>query len=203
MTKSIKTHHYTYIIRHINGRYYIGRHSSKKDPLLDSYMGSGKWVKSIKDRSTLTKYIIAYYPNVEELKLGEMKLIEEYFDDVYCMNMVYSSSGFASGDKHPQFGKISELSHMYGRTRLKETKQKISDYRFGKKPTEQTKRKISDSKSGEKCYRSSITDHIARLIKIRIAEAVKNKLIAEEFNTTIGVVKHIKYNHTWKHVIIL
>ena len=33
--------------------YYLGRHSSKKDPDKDPYRGSGKWVKSIQDKSRL------------------------------------------------------------------------------------------------------------------------------------------------------
>jgi NUMOD3 motif len=273
MTKSTKTNHYTYIIRHTNGKYYVGRHSSKKDPLLDPYMGSGKWVKSIKDRSTLIKTIIAYYDTFEELKVAEMELIEKYFDDVYCMNATYSSEGAASGnkhhnfgksgelcptngdkngmygrtgDKHPMYGRRGELSHMYGTTHSEETKKKISESNsgvknhmygktgelsliygknnpnygkigdknhnygktgelcpnYGRIHTDKAKKKISDAISGENNPRASITDHIAKLIKIRIAEGFKNKQIAEEFNTTESVVNKIRHNKSWKHITI-
>jgi hypothetical protein len=185
MTKSTKTNHYTYKITHQNGRYYVGRRSTKKDPLLDSYMGSGKWVKGVKDKSTLTKTIIAYYPTSEELKVGEMELIDKYFDDVYCMNIMYSSCGFVTGDKHPQFGKIGELSHMYGR-----------------KASAEHRRKNSDAKSGQKHPQTTITNHIAKLIKIRISEVIKDRAITEEFNTTRQVVSGIRHNRSWKHVTI-
>jgi NUMOD3 motif len=266
MTKLTKTNHYTYIIRHINGKYYVGRRSTKKDPLLDPYMGSGKWVKSIKDRSTLSKDIIAYYNSTEELKVAEMELIDKYFLDEYCMNMLYGSEGgncgnYKSGDKnhmygrfgdkHHMYGKRGELSPNYGTNHTEETKQKISDansgdkhpqygktgelsHNYGKTHTEEHRRKNSDAKSGDKNYNfgktgelsprfgsthseeskilmsypgekhpnSSITDHIARMIKIRISEGVKNKPIEEEFNTTHGVVAGIRSGRTWKHIII-
>lgn len=260
-TKSTKTHHYTYIIRHVNGKYYVGRRSTKKDPLLDPYMGSGKWVKGIKDRSTLTKTIIAYYDTVEELKIGEMELIEKYWGDECCMNMLYSSGGNTSesmigvnnpmfgktgelcpnygltrsdetkkkmsnaksgqnhpmygkfsGENNPNFGKIGELSYWYNKKHTEETKKKISDNhadfsgdkhpRFGTTHTEETRNKMSDAKSGEKCYKATITDHIAKMIKIRIAEGAKNKPISEEFNTTVAVVKGIRSGTSWKHITI-
>jgi NUMOD3 motif len=260
MTKSTKTNHYTYIIRHINGRYYIGRHSTKKDPLLDPYMGSGNWVKSIKDRSTLTKTIIAQYPNVDELKIAEFELIEKYFLDVYCMNVLYSSSSSGdtgnykrgeehymygktiseqtkkiisdalSGDKNPMYGRTGEnnpnfgksgiLSPNYGKKLSEETKQLMSEAKigennpmygktgelcpsFGLRHTDETKKLISNAHSGEKSYKATINDYIARMIKIRISEGVKNKIIAEEFNTTVAVVKHIRYGRTWKHILRL
>jgi NUMOD3 motif/Spt5 C-terminal nonapeptide repeat binding Spt4 len=223
MSKSTKTNHYTYIIRHVNGRYYVGRRSTKKDPLLDSYMGSGKWVKSIKDRSTITKDIIAYYDTFEELKVAEMELIEKYFLDVYCMNVAYSSCGAASGDKHhmygktgeknPMYGKTGELSPMYGRTGDKHPqfgKRGEGTPCFGrtgelhpmynKTHTNQTKQRMSDAKRGEKAYQATITDHIARLIKIRISEGAKDRPISEEYNTTTKVVSHIRYNKSWKYI---
>jgi NUMOD3 motif len=234
MTNNIKTTHYTYIIRHVNGKYYVGRRSTKKDPLLDSYMGSGRWVKSIKDRSTLTKDIISYYDTSEELKIGEMELIEKYFDDEYCMNMLYGSGGFVSGDKHPNFGKTGELCYnfgdgngMYGRTgklhprfgiiHTEETKQRMSDaksgdkhpnfgkrgelsHNYGRIHTKESKQLMG--KSGENHSQATITNHIVRMIKIRISAGVKNRAIVEEYNTTMNVVKGIRSGRTWKHVTI-
>jgi NUMOD3 motif len=223
MTKSTKTNHYTYIIRHVNGRYYVGRRSTKKDTTKDPYMGSGNWVRKIKDKSTLTKTIIAYYPTSEELKVAEMELIEKYFDDVYCMNILYSSGGFSSedvsGDKNPQFGKTGKLSTNYGIKFSEKTKQLMSDsksgdknpnygktgelcHNYGRKHTGVSKKKMSDAQSGEKSHRATITDHIVKIIKIRISEGLKNKPIAEEFNTTVGVVSHIRSGRRWKHVTI-
>ena len=278
--KTGKMYHYTYIIWHTNGRYYVGRRSCKCDPYTDLYMGSGKWVKSIKDKSTLTKYIIAFYDSMNELQIAEMELIEKYFDDEYCMNVAYSSCGTASGDKNYNYGKTGELSHNFGLTHTDETKQLISASKsgdknpmygrtgnvhpkFGKKLSEKTKQLMSDNKprlcgdknhmygkhhteeakqkmsdanlgdknymrgklgklcpnfgkthsdktkqlmsaanSGEKAYQATITDAIAKLIKIRLSEGLKVKIISIEFNTTVNVVNHIRSGKSWKHVTI-
>jgi NUMOD3 motif len=189
MTKYTKTNHYTYIIRHTNGRYYVGRRSTKKDPLLDPYMGSGNWVRSVKDRSTLTKTIIAYYDSIEELKIAEMELIDKYFLDEYCMNMLYGSGGFVAGEQHPNFGKTGELSHNYGLTHSKETIDKISgenNHCFGrtgdKHPmygvthTEQAKQKISNSSSGDKNHQYGKTGELSPNFGLIRSKETKQKM---------------------------
>lgn len=135
--KTEKLVHYTYIIRHINGKYYVGRHSTNN--LDDGYMGSGKWVRSIKDKSTLTKHIIAFYDNVEKLKIAEQELIDKYWDDEYCKNYSKSSSGAAHGSDNHMFGKIVS----------DETKQKLSIAGIGRKLSLESKKKCSVTKIGE------------------------------------------------------
>lgn len=88
-------YHYTYKITHINGWYYVGRHSTKN--LDDNYMGSGKWVSSIKDKNTLNKEILEQFNTFEELLQAEQILIENNIDNLYCMNFVNSSRGFGTG----------------------------------------------------------------------------------------------------------
>ncbi len=61
--------HYLYITTHGDGRYYVGRHSTKN--MDDGYLGSGKWVRSIKDRSSLQRMIVDFFDNEEELKSAE------------------------------------------------------------------------------------------------------------------------------------
>ena len=60
---------------------YLGRHSSKKDPDKDSYRGSGKWVKSIKDKSRLSIVILETYDTFEELVAGEQLYLDWYIND--------------------------------------------------------------------------------------------------------------------------
>ena len=91
----IKQHYVIYEIRHPNGRYYRGRHSTNK--LNDSYIGSGLWVDSIEDKSLLTKIILDTSATTEEeLKLLEEKYINEVFDDPMNMNYSKSSVGLDS-----------------------------------------------------------------------------------------------------------
>lgn len=91
---SMSIYHFIYKTTHSNGRYYIGRHSTNN--LNDGYLGSGKWVKSIKDKSTLSRDIISYANDIEELKLLEEQYINTHFDNPLCMNHSKSSHGFDS-----------------------------------------------------------------------------------------------------------
>jgi hypothetical protein len=62
---------YTYKITSTSGKYYVGRHSTNN--INDGYIGSGKWVRNIKDKSKLSKKILEYFDNFEELKKAEGK----------------------------------------------------------------------------------------------------------------------------------
>jgi len=57
---------FIYKTSHKNGKFYIGRHETNN--LNDDYLGSGNWVKSIKDKSTLVREIIDYSDNIDDLK---------------------------------------------------------------------------------------------------------------------------------------
>lgn len=203
--------HYTYKITHTSGRYYVGRRSTKRDPHTDSYVGSGNWVKSIKDKITLNKIVLEIYNSTEELKSAEMELIEQHYDDEYCMNYLYSSDGAASGNMNHMYGKIGELHPRFGNNHTEETKQLMSlsasgenNSQYGKRCTrsDETKKKISDAVSGEKNHmfgkrgaahkKATISDAIAKQIYDRCEEGVRDAVVAKEFNTTIHVVRNIK-----------
>lgn len=88
---------FVYKTSHENGRYYIGRHQSKN--LDDGYIGSGKWVKSIKDKSKLTRDIIAETDSLSSLIELERHYIEVHYDDPLCMNYLQGSAGWSSKDQ--------------------------------------------------------------------------------------------------------
>ena len=77
-----------------SGRYYIGRHNT--EDLQDDYMGSGRWVSSIKDKSTLTKEILLLCETEEELIETETIMIREVIDDPLNMNWNDSGVGWSS-----------------------------------------------------------------------------------------------------------
>lgn len=85
-----------YKTTHINGKYYIGRHETTN--INDNYLGSGKWVQSIKNKSNLSRAIIAEAATFEELCKLEEQYISAHFDDPLCMNYKRASIGWNSAD---------------------------------------------------------------------------------------------------------
>jgi hypothetical protein len=88
-------YHIIYKTIHIDGRYYVGRHSTTN--LEDGYLGSGNWVESIKDKSTLSREILDYSARTtDELKLLEGKYIDKFFNDPLNMNYSKAPEGISS-----------------------------------------------------------------------------------------------------------
>ena len=54
-------YHFIYKTISDSGKYYIGRHSTKN--LNDGYFGSGKWIRSLKNKSNLKREIIEFLPD--------------------------------------------------------------------------------------------------------------------------------------------
>jgi hypothetical protein len=140
---------FIYKTTHKDGKYYIGRCSRKNS---DSYFGSGRWVRSIKDKSTLTREIISIHKSFEELCIAEEVAIQKYINDPLCMNWNNKSIGFATGEFNP--------SHkgMKGRPQSEQSKQQISESqkkkyetgwspRKGKAMSEYSKQKSSETNS--------------------------------------------------------
>lgn len=87
---------FVYKTSHTNGRYYIGRHQT--DNIDDGYLGSGRWVSGIRDKSTLTREIIAEATSFEELCDLEEHHISLHYGNPLCMNMKRGSDGNTSDD---------------------------------------------------------------------------------------------------------
>lgn len=98
MYGGLPMHHYTYKITD-GTREYFGRHSTEN--LDDGYMGSGKWVRSIKDKTRLHKEILSFYETFDAVVIAEEILINENIHNENCMNFNNRSVGFATGVKNP------------------------------------------------------------------------------------------------------
>jgi hypothetical protein len=87
---------FIYKTKHVNGKYYIGRHKTVN--LNDGYLGSGLWVASISDKSSLVREYIEFTDTYEKLVILEEYYISVHFNDPLCMNWTKSSNGFTSED---------------------------------------------------------------------------------------------------------
>lgn len=155
-------HYFTYITRLVGSeKYYVGRHSTNKNPEDDPYKGSGKWVQSIKNKEMLEREIIQYFETEELLKEAELSLLAENIGQPGCMNFNERAVGFSSinnpaktpeerarrsdrvsGPKNPMYGKkhspeaiakIAERSKRYNPARDDPAvKEKISQQLIGK-----------------------------------------------------------------------
>lgn len=91
--------HFIYKTTHINGKYYIGRHSTEN--LDDGYVGSGKWVSQIKNKETLTREILEFVDDFETLKQREGEYLTEHYGKPNCMNQNINPVGFSPGKNNP------------------------------------------------------------------------------------------------------
>lgn len=91
--------HFIYKTIHKNGKYYIGRHST--DNLDDGYLGSGRWVRQIKDKTNLTREVLEYANTIEELIELEDRYLAEHYNKPDCMNMSNKGTGWAVGEANP------------------------------------------------------------------------------------------------------
>ena len=86
--------HFIYKTTHVNGKYYVGRHSTEN--INDGYIGSGMWPRSIKDQTTLTREVLEYATDSTDLKLLEGKYLAEHYGKPGCMNLTSDPVGFES-----------------------------------------------------------------------------------------------------------
>jgi hypothetical protein len=107
-------------------------------------MGSGKWVRSIKDKSLLTREILAFADSESELKVLEEQFINESINDSNNMNFNNKSTGWPTGDlnwaRSPDAKLVKSnrkkgltLEDEYGSEKAKLIRQKISKSKTGKK----------------------------------------------------------------------
>lgn len=159
-----------YKTTHVNGKFYIGRHSTKN--LNDRYFGSGKWVKSIKNKNELSREILKEANSFEELCALEEYYIQLYWDDPLCMNYKKSSTGADFGETNPMYGRLGELNPMFNR-RGKDHPQ------YGKKhskETSQKKRKALKNRSYEQLHGKIKAEELKNKLRKPKSEHHKDKL---------------------------
>ena len=153
-------YHFIYKTKSKSGKYYIGRHSTIK--LDDGYFGSGKWIRSIKDKFELTREIIEYCSE-ETLLDREQYYLSENVGKENCMNFNLSPVGFSSGalnPAHTQEEKKRRSLRALGDnnpTKRPEVRKKMSDSQKGRpspqkgKPmSEEGRKNISKARKGIK-----------------------------------------------------
>lgn len=156
--------HYIYKIVHTNGKYYIGRHSTKN--IDDGYMGSGKWPRSIKNKKELSKVILAYYDSSKELLEAEKSILAEHISNKMCMNFNNNPVGFASGDLNPARSKKERIRRslafkgsnnpMFNKVFTEEEKQRMSNNRKGKPTWNKGLKGIKTSDKGQNAWNKGI-----------------------------------------------
>ena len=144
------------IVNTVNGKIYIGKHSTKNP--YDDYMGSGIAINSAIEKygiENFSKEILFCFTDEKEAYLKESEIVDENFvkrSDTY--NMMCGGEGSkscdVSGEKNPWYGKhlpqetkdklskalkgkfVGEKNPWYGKHLPQETKDKISKARKGK-----------------------------------------------------------------------
>ena len=204
----METYNYIYLItNNINGKIYIGKHST--DNLDDGYMGSGKLIKKAIQKygiKNFTKEYLAFCDTEDKLNWFEKFYIKKYKAREVGYNLTDGGDG-ALGRKHTEEAKqkISKslkgrkqyemteeirqkqsishkgrISPMKGKHQSEESRQKISGTLKGKTFSEEHKQKISEAKKGK--TRSEET-------KQKISEAKKGKTFSEEHKQKISEAK--------------
>lgn len=116
----MNTHHFVYKTTNlINGKYYIGKHST--DNLKDNYLGSGKLILnaiSKHGRKNFNREIIKTFKTEREaFEYEEQMITETILDNPDCYNISHGGDGYCAGDKHP----------MWGQNHTEEWKQNVSE----------------------------------------------------------------------------
>jgi hypothetical protein len=164
-----QTYHFIYKTSSPSGKYYFGRHSTSN--LNDGYYGSGKWVRSVKQKEKLTTEIIEYAPSFQELLLLEEKYLQEYVGKPNCMNFNKLSVGFPFGENRWWTGK-TEIERFGSVERAKEISTKRIKSNFGKLSR--------PGKSNGMFGRSAVTENNLRwynngIIEIMVPEGTQPK----------------------------
>jgi hypothetical protein len=186
MGRKQKKIHYIYKTTcSVNGKYYIGMHST--DEMEDGYLGSGKrlWYSiNYHGKENHTKEILEYCENREELKKREEEIVnEQLISEELCMNlMVGGQGGYMNKEHYKLTSKIGGDIH-------KERMENDSEYRAKTLKTlrDGSKKMWCDSEMREKLLKN--IDWVGRThsdkTKKLISDLKKGKGVGEE-NSQFG-----------------
>jgi hypothetical protein len=124
-----------------------------------------------------------------------------------------------SGSNNPNYGKKmsnEQKSKISNTLKLKNIKppnwhyteksakirDKISKKLIGNIASKNKRELLSKYNKGENNFFCKINEDIAKNIKIMLVNGLSVKEISKSINVSIKIIQHIKYNKTWKHIII-
>lgn len=179
----MKKFNYIYLITNkVNGKIYIGKHSTNK--LDDGYMGSGVIISKAKQKygiDSFTKEYLSFCDSEETLNFLERFYIKKYKAKEVGYNLTDGGEG-ALGLKHSEESKEKNRQARLGKKASEETKKIIQEHTKkqceekgnpfkGKHHSEESKRKLSEAKIGK---------HYPKLSEAKKGHATWNKGIKVE-----------------------
>lgn len=192
-----------------SGKYYIGRHSTQN--IDDGYVGSGKWIRSIKDKSQISRIILEECANHKALLEAEARYLSEHINHPDNMNFNNRAVGFGSGiynhhyDPSPETRLkmsnqvLGDKNPMFGKQHSSETKKKLADAMAARvaagkvyKHTEESKKKMSAKRTGfrhtaeQKQVRSEQVKAAYKTGKIKPTYGMLGKTISDEHKLRIS-----------------
>lgn len=196
----------------VNGKIYIGKHSTKNP--YDNYMGSGKRIElAIKkyEIKNFIKEILFCFDKEDDAFLKEAEIVnQEFIDRNDTYNVILGGKGLqkSSFPNEKTRNKISkalkgkmagEKNPMYGKTHNKETRKRLSEmhlgernHNFGKHLSQETKSKISKALKGKrKNFNKRPRNPLSQEHKDKISKALKGRVLTEEHKRKLskGIIK--------------
>ena len=165
----MKAYNYIYkITNQINGKIYIGKHST--DNLDDGYMGSGILICKAEKKYGLenfTKEYLSFCDTEEKLN---------WFEKFYIKKFNARQVGYNLTDGGD--GTVGLKPWNKGKQHSEETKRKIGDRRKGKHHSEDSKQKMSESHKGNK--NPLYGKHLSEETKKKMSESRKGRQLSVE-----------------------
>jgi hypothetical protein len=215
-------YHFIYKTSSPSGLYYYGRHTTKN--INDGYLGSGNWIKSIKDKTKLKRDIILFCETQDELIEKEGDYLIKFINNPKCMNFNERPSGFSSLNNPNKLLKGSKIlserikgekNGMYGKTHSEEYKNYLRTHKsgknatfYGKTHTNEAKEKMRQSRLGKKFSQDTIeklkarfpgtTHPRSKLTEDEILKIYKLSWEGEMKQKDIGEMFGVKQGHVTK-----
>ena len=178
----MKAYNYIYkITNQINGKIYIGKHSTNN--LDDGYMGSGILIRKAEQKygiENFTKEYLAFCDTEEKLNWFEKFYIKKYKAKEVGYNLTDGGDGhlgfIMSEETKEKLSKSHKgiTSPFKGIARPNEVKEKISNSLFGHHHNKETRQKISESKKGRpSAFKGK---HHSEETKLKISNANRGKI---------------------------